>query len=62
MNRILPARIVHDDAFDAVIGGFGMLDIVLGFRNSGQRKSVERKAAVGWILVPLAEETAHGDS
>jgi hypothetical protein len=51
-----------DDAFDAVIGLFGMLDVVLGFRGSGEPKDLKHNAIEGWILGHQAEDTAHGTS
>ncbi len=39
-----------DDAFDAVIGLFGMLEVVLGHRASGEPPDEARIAIEGWIL------------
>lgn len=39
-----------DDAFDAVVGLFGMLEVVLGHRDSGESSDVAIAALEGWIF------------
>ena len=47
----------HDDAFDAAVGLFGMLNVVLGRRPSGEPRDDEAVARVeGWILGQQARD------
>jgi hypothetical protein len=46
-----------DDAFDAVIGLFGMLEVVLGHRASGEPNSKAVDAIEGWILGQTVDAT-----
>ena len=39
-----------DDAFDATVGLFGMLGVVLGQRRSGEPQDKAITAIEGWIL------------
>jgi hypothetical protein len=39
-----------DDAFDAVVGLFGMLEVVLGRREPGESKGEQIRDVEGWIL------------
>ena len=39
-----------DDAFDAVVGLFGMLEVVTGKRQSGEPKEERIRQLEGWIL------------
>jgi hypothetical protein len=39
-----------DDAFDAVIGIFGMLDVVMGRRSANDPKDAKIRAVEGWII------------
>ncbi len=39
-----------EDRFDAVVGLFGMLNVLLGHRESGEEKAGEGLAVEGWIL------------
>jgi hypothetical protein len=39
-----------EDAFDAVIGLFGMLEVVLGFGAPGEPQEEELRSIEGWIL------------
>lgn len=40
----------NDDAFDAAVGLFGMLEVVLGKRSSGEPDNPEMISIEGWIL------------
>jgi hypothetical protein len=52
-----------DDAFDAVIGLFGMLQVCLGLRDSGEPDDESIREIEGWILGrqsrPVAEVSKH---
>lgn len=39
-----------DDAFDAVVGLFGMIEVVFGSRPAGRPQTTESKMVEGWIL------------
>jgi hypothetical protein len=39
-----------EDRFDAVIGLFGMLNVVLGYRESGEPEDEQIRSIEGWIL------------
>jgi hypothetical protein len=44
-----------DDAFDAVIGLFGMIEVVAGRRRSGEPKEERIRQLEGWILGQTSE-------
>lgn len=46
-----------DDAFDAVIGLFGMLEVVLGHRATGEPRDKQVRTIEGWILGQSADLT-----
>jgi hypothetical protein len=46
-----------DDAFDAVIGLFGMLEVVFGHRDTGEPSDAATIAIEGWILGQTANPT-----
>ena len=46
-----------DDAFDAIVGLFGMLEVVLGHRTSGEPPDAAVNAIEGWILGQSAAPT-----
>lgn len=50
-----------DDAFDAVIGLFGMLEVVLGHRATGEPSDAATIAMEGWILGQLASEGSNAN-
>jgi hypothetical protein len=50
-----------DDAFDAVIGLFGMLEVALGHRASGEPKSKAVNAIEGWIFGQVAPESSNAN-
>jgi hypothetical protein len=49
-----------DDAFDAVVGLFGMLEAVFGHRASGEPPDTATNAIEGWILGQSASDSANG--
>ena len=46
-----------DDAFDAVVGLFGMVEVVTGKRQSGEPKEDRIRNLEGWILGQTSEMT-----
>jgi hypothetical protein len=50
-----------DDAFDAVIGLFGMLEVVLGHRATGEPIDKAVRDIEGWILGQVAPESSNAD-
>jgi hypothetical protein len=50
-----------DDAFDAVIGLFGMLEVVLGHRASGELPDTAANAIEGWIFGQVATEYSNAN-
>ena len=44
-----------DDAFDAVVGLFGMVEVVTGKRQSGEPKEERVRQSEGWILGQTSE-------
>jgi hypothetical protein len=46
-----------DDAFDASVGLFGILEVVLGWRESGDPLDDQRSKVEGWILGQLNESS-----
>ena len=51
-----------DDAFDAVVGLFGMIEVVAGRRRSGEPKEDRIRKLEGWILGQTPEMTLRDDS
>jgi hypothetical protein len=49
-NAVLEGFPDGDDAFDAAVGLFGMLEVVLRKRPAGEPKGKKRRATEGWIL------------
>lgn len=47
-----------DDPFDAVVGLFGMLNVILGYRPSGEPEDETVRAIEGWILGQSATPVA----
>jgi hypothetical protein len=43
-----------DDAFDAVVGLFGMLEVVTGKRQPGEPRDDRIRKVEGWILGQVA--------
>jgi hypothetical protein len=50
LTRELGLGFANDDAFDAVIGLFGMLNVVLGQRPVGEPDDHELRTVEGWML------------
>jgi|HubBroStandDraft_4_1064222.scaffolds.fasta_scaffold52080_2 hypothetical protein len=51
-----------DDAFDAVVGLFGMVEVVTGKRQSGEPKEERIRKLEGWILGQTTEMTLPDDT
>lgn len=51
-----------DDSFDAVVGLFGMLNVILGYRHSGEPEDETVRNIEGWILGQSAEPAARSDN
>ena len=51
------ARAAGEDPFDALVGLLGMLDVVLGYRPSGEPNDTRVRQVEGWILGQAPETT-----
>jgi hypothetical protein len=51
-----------DDAFDAVVGLFGMIEVAAGRRRSGEPKEDRIRKLEGWILGQTPEMTLPGNT
>lgn len=51
-----------DDPFDAMVGLFGMLNVILGRRPSGEPEDATVRDIEGWILGQSAEPVAQSDN